>query len=262
MPAYFEALPERLRVSLTDAALFPEHLHTQAELLYLFSGAAAMTVDGAVYSMSPGDLCVCFPGVVHGYLEPRDAQALMLIFSPDQTPEFDALMARSQPAVPLLRREQLPEDVGLCMELMRREIEHGRDERVLRGYLQVVMARTTPLLSLEGRAPETADITYGILKYLSGHFAEPISLNDLSRALGVSRSHLSHTFSHRIGSNFRTYVNTLRVDQACLLLRSTEHDITRIAYECGFETQRSFNRAFQERCGMTPSEYRRRQGMG
>ena len=86
----------------------------------------------------------------------------------------------------------------------------------------------------------------------------PLTLTELARALSVSPSHLSHTFSQRLHTSFRAYVNALRADHACTLLRSTDFSVTRIAYECGFETQRTFNRAFLEQCGETPSEYRRR----
>jgi AraC-like DNA-binding protein len=80
----------------------------------------------------------------------------------------------------------------------------------------------------------------------------------MSRDLGVSRSHLSHTFSQRLGTNFRSYVNALRIDQACEMLKGTEDSVTHIAYECGFESQRTFNRVFMEQCGLSPSEYRRK----
>ena len=89
-----------------------------------------------------------------------------------------------------------------------------------------------------------------------------MTLHTLSEALSVSPSHLSHTFSRRLHTNLRAYVNALRADQACTLLRSTGFSVTRIAYECGFETQRTFNRAFREQCGLSPSEYRRRAGAG
>ena len=258
MRGYFEELPDRLRIHETDVGGFPEHLHPQAELLYLFAGETTMLVDGRPYRMRAGDLCLSFPGMLHGYQNSQDARALMLIFAPELWPDFTATLNHSRPESPLLAREQLPEDVAACMERLARECARGSDERVLRGYMQVVLARALPLLALTNRTAEVTDVTYAILQYLSRHFTEPVTLVDLARALGMSKSYVSHTFSQRIGTNFRTYVNTLRVDQACMLLRSTDRSITQILYECGFETQRTFNRVFVERYGATPSEYRQR----
>ena len=45
---------------------------------------------------------------------------------------------------------------------------------------------------------------------------------------------------------------------ACEMLRGTEDGITHIAYECGFESQRTFNRVFVEQYGLSPSEFRRK----
>ena len=249
----------RLTVQPTEAGLYPEHLHSDVELLYLFEGETTLTVDGQPQHMRAGDLCICFPSVVHGYAGGRNARALMLIFPPEFSPDFPALLTHSYPQNPLLRGEQLPPDVAICMQQLLLEREHGFDPAVLRGYIQVVLARTLPLLTLARRAPEISDIVYDILKYLSQHYREPVTLSDLSRALGVSKSYLSHSFSQRIGVNFRTYVNTLRADHACLLLRNSDEAVMNIAYECGFESQRTFNRVFMEQYGVSPSEYRRHQ---
>ena len=168
------------------------------------------------------------------------------------------LLKHSYPLEPVLRRGSLPGDVALCMEQMLLEREGGFDPCVLRGYIQVVLARTLPMLTLANRAPEISDIVYSILKYLSAHYREPVRLEDVARALGVSKAHLSRCFSERIGVNFRTYINTLRANQAKMLLRSTTENVMSIALECGFESQRTFNRVFAEIYGMPPSEYRKR----
>ena len=248
----------RLQISGGPPGVFPEHLHPEVEMVYVFGGEMTMMADGAPRHLSQGDLCICFPGVAHGYLGRKDAQALMLIFPPEISPDFPALLSKSQPKNPVLRKADLSPDVLLCMEQIRQESQEQGDERVLRGYIQVVLSRALPRMILKDRDPDMANVVYEIMKYLSIHCAEPVSLDDLSHALGVSKSYLSHTFSQRIGMNFRTYVNTLRADRACLLLRNSTRTVTDIAYECGFETQRTFNRVFITQYGMSPTEYRKK----
>ena len=58
--------------------------------------------------------------------------------------------------------------------------------------------------------------------------------------------------------NFRKYLNLYRTEQACNLLRTTQKDISDIALDCGFQTLRSFNRAFKAATGLTPTQYRDR----
>lgn len=258
MRPYLEERHERMRIQLSIASAFPDHLHPQAEMLYVFKGQAHLRISGQRVSLAPGDLCLCFPGIVHGYLAPENARTLMMIFSPELLPDFVHPLTHSFPQSPVIRREDLPSSVAVCMEEIRREMGGVPDERALRGYLQVILARVIPQLALTSQQPEMPDIAYRIVEYLSVHFTESMALTDLAQALGVSKSHLSHTFSHRLGTNFRTYINTLRADHACALLRDTDLTITEIAYECGFENPRTFNRAFGECYSTTPSAFRQR----
>jgi len=256
MRPFLENIYGSLRIAPPPVQPFPEHLHTQVEMVYLFDGTLEMVIDGRKQRLEAGDLCVCFPGVIHGYVSQTEAKGLMLIFQPEVSADFPALLARTHPTEPVLRLNQLSPDVAVCMEQLRNEQQGVCDERVIKGYIQVVLARTLPLLPLVNREPEMSDVVYEIMKYLSVHCTESIHLEDLAHALGVSKSYLSHTFSQRIGMNFRSYVNALRADRACMLLRNSTQSITNIAYECGFETQRTFNRVFAEQYGTTPSEYR------
>lgn len=258
MRPYFENLSCRLRLSPGFPGSFPEHLHTQLELIFLFSGRAQILVGGRAYPLGPGDVCLCFPGTIHGYAGAEDADGLMLIAAPGQFPDFASLLERRRPANPIVNLRELPEDVEMCLERLRDECAAEMCEAAVRGYIQVLLARVLPRLELIDPPEAHSDLAYRIMSYLSRHFAEPVTLHTLSEALSISPSHLSHTFSRRLHTSFRAYVNALRADQACTLLRSTDFSVTRIAYECGFETQRTFNRAFREQCGLSPSEYRRR----
>jgi len=255
MYPFYETNYEKIRINLTCES-FPEHLHSQVELLYVFEGKVGMIVDGVTYQLSAGDMMLCFPGSIHSYLSQADPHVLMVIFSPEVSADFSLRLMQHRPVNPLIRRESMPPDVSLCIEQLALEYSRGRDEAALRGYLQVVLARTMPLIELKDSMPEATDIVHRILQYLSVHFAEPLKLHDLSRALGVSESHLSHTFSRYFHTHFRTYINALRLDHACELLRSTSASITEIIYECGFSSIRTFNRVFLLRYGISPTAYR------
>jgi len=135
--------------------------------------------------------------------------------------------------------------------------EGARSKAALRAYIQVILARLLPALDMEKESTEAqSGLLYDTMRYLGEHFDQPLSLDALSRALGASKYHLSHLFSERLGMNFRSYLNALRVERARLLLTGTAAPITQICYECGFENQRTFNRAFLAACGTTPTRYR------
>ena len=79
----------------------------------------------------------------------------------------------------------------------------------------------------------------------------------LADELHLHRSYLSSVFSRQLHISFNDYINALRIEDACHMLRSTNNTRTAIAATVGFETTRTFNRAFQRSYGMTPSEYRK-----
>ena len=101
-------------------------------------------------------------------------------------------------------------------------------------------------------------MSFQVLQYISEHFTEPLTLETTARALGISRIHLSHIFSQQLKINFRQYINTLRIDRACALLRDPSYTISQIVYLCGYGNPRTFHRAFLSIHNMTPKEYRAR----
>ena len=65
--------------------------------------------------------------------------------------------------------------------------------------------------------------------------------------------------SNKLKMGFNDYVNSLRISNACKQLIKSDASITEISENVGFNTLRTFNRAFMKQTGMTPSEYRKQQ---
>ncbi|MBO7311046.1 MAG: helix-turn-helix transcriptional regulator, partial [Clostridia bacterium] len=74
--------------------------------------------------------------------------------------------------------------------------------------------------------------------------------------LHISKYYVSHIMSNKLKMGFNDYINSIRVSNACKYLRKTDKSITEISGIVGFNTMRTFNRAFLKQTGMTPSEYR------
>jgi hypothetical protein len=74
---------------------------------------------------------------------------------------------------------------------------------------------------------------------------------------GKNASAFEGLFGDILNVKFTDYVNSLRISEACRLLRATDHSVTEIASMAGFGTLRTFNRAFIKRMGVSPSNYRK-----
>ena len=99
------------------------------------------------------------------------------------------------------------------------------------------------------------DLGHRIIQYISEHAFEEITLESASRALGISVSHLSHFFSERMHTNFRRFINAIRISKARLLMRDPNLTLTEISDACGYTNRHTFRRAFQAELGRLPSEH-------
>ena len=84
-----------------------------------------------------------------------------------------------------------------------------------------------------------------------------VEMEDVARAVGLSRPHFFKQFKKQLGITPNLYLNTLRSEQAIDDLINTEKTVTSIAYDLGYSSQASFTRFFSSIVGIAPSEYRR-----
>jgi AraC-like DNA-binding protein len=86
-----------------------------------------------------------------------------------------------------------------------------------------------------------------------------LSLKFLSKALSVTPHQLSEILNTRLGTNFRSLVNTYKISAAKkMILEDGNAKMIQIAYQCGFNSKNAFNSAFQKLEGMTPTEFKDR----
>ena len=81
-------------------------------------------------------------------------------------------------------------------------------------------------------------------------------VDDVAREVGSNRTYVSNFFNRDAGATFYDYVNNLRIEHACHLLRSTSLTIADIAQQSGFNSSQAFIRVFVRIKGITPSEHR------
>jgi AraC-like DNA-binding protein len=95
--------------------------------------------------------------------------------------------------------------------------------------------------------------------YVDQHFRRgDLSLGEVAAAVGLSRAHFSQVFHKAVGMTFTRFVQTRRAAEARRLLETTDHDITRISFDCGFNSLTHFNRVFRRFASSSPRQYRRR----
>jgi len=89
------------------------------------------------------------------------------------------------------------------------------------------------------------------------HYAENLTLKDLSRKYYLNSSYLGQVFRKKYGQSFKDYLASYRIDMAAELLRKTDKKISVIAEEVGYKDTDYFINRFIEQKGATPAKYRR-----
>jgi AraC-like DNA-binding protein len=92
--------------------------------------------------------------------------------------------------------------------------------------------------------------------FADARYAEPIGVDDMAAAAGLSRAHFSREFSRTFGESPKAYLMTRRLERAAALLRNTDRSVSEICLDVGLVGLGSFTTSFKRHFGTTPTKYR------
>lgn len=121
---------------------------------------------------------------------------------------------------------------------------------------EALVALRSALRDDERLLQATSAVVKQALAYLHQHYAEPLSRQQIARAVGVSEGYLSKIFKQEMGISPWDALNRFRIQRARELLKTTDGNITEIAAQVGFDDPSYFGRVFQQQVGLSPKKYR------
>lgn len=92
--------------------------------------------------------------------------------------------------------------------------------------------------------------------WMADHLDEDLSVSALAERVIMSPRNFARVFDREVGITPATYVESLRVERARLLLETTDFQVGEIARRCGFGTVETLRRSFARRLRVSPAEYR------
>jgi AraC-like DNA-binding protein len=95
-----------------------------------------------------------------------------------------------------------------------------------------------------------------VFTYIRENYFRPLTLDKISRIAQMSPFAFSRFFKKHSGAGFVEYLNRVRTNKACYLLRETEYQVHDIAVECGYGSISNFNKQFRKTEGISPRDYR------
>lgn len=151
------------------------------------------------------------------------------------------------------------EEFQLDMEDLRRKYFLKLDEApYVQEFLEVLKETAEEFRKFFSESGSSTDRTIReILAFISDHYAEPLELKEVADRFNFNYHYLSSYFNSRAHESFSDYLNKLRIEKACGLLKESRTPISEVSSRVGYSDHSYFCRVFKKQTGYTPSAYRR-----
>ncbi|TBL81042.1 helix-turn-helix domain-containing protein [Paenibacillus thalictri] len=245
----------------------PERVITDYELVYFPAGTQTVyTAAGQREVLSRPCVIMTRPGEPHSYqFDPKKPTRHIYI-------HFDCVKETIQERFTLLNSTAVTsvalQDYSLVPILAKQLLFyfHRRPEKWKRLTESLFLAILEELENLIfPDAHLAADIPmplqiHDALQYIDDHVTEKIDILLLARTVGWSHEHFTRTFQHHTGYSPKKWITKRKLDWAAQQLLQSTDSIKEIAMNAGFADEYYFHRLFNQRMGMTATEYRRSYG--
>lgn len=124
--------------------------------------------------------------------------------------------------------------------------------------LELMRSFEDDILYYEEKPAQTANAVRisAAIEYISENLDKPIKVIDLSNACGMSEAHFRRTFDSYIDMPPMDYVNLMRIQKACKMLRMGNESMEFVAEQCGFPSVSTFNRNFKKFLNTSPYQWK------
>ncbi len=258
------------------------HFHQEYEVYLLLKGHRQIFFDNRAYIAEPGSLILVDSGQIHmSHAVQGDTAAeyerLILYIDRTKVEQYDRMFPELRMAEFLHRHYGIYKLTGHQLESMLQMYRHlmremddqlpcsqtAVDLKII-GTFIAFWRENTPVSFLQDKTPSknTGKYTavYAVSDYVSTHFCESITLDDLAGRFYISKYYLSRSFREVTGVGISEYVNILRVQRAQSLLQDKNLTISQVAAAVGFESISYFEKIFKRHLALAPAQYRKQLG--
>ncbi|MDL2300781.1 AraC family transcriptional regulator [Lachnospiraceae bacterium OttesenSCG-928-D06] len=248
------------------------HSHDVLEINYVKSGKGYYIIEDREYMIEESDIYIINHLEPHMAVHDGTLEIQVIVFDPSVLWQGDQGMQLLEPFFSrdtgfdncIKKQEKGHERLTEILKCISQEYD-GKEagwELFVRAQTQLFMAQLYRMRRESNNKTEPGrhklwNKLQPVLQYIHSHYHEPIGLDELSEAAMMSRSYLCTCFKNYFHIRIFEYIDRLRIENACLLLSSTEDSITEIALESGFGSVSYFNRIFKKAVGMSPGDYRK-----
>lgn len=260
------------------------HKHDFIEIAYVIQGKGIHMVGSEKFDVSVGDLFLINYDVPHGFFSNPSASQKIVVYNCIFKPEFiDFSLINSNDFSHItssyLFKSFFPDETGSIPDLKLLDADFNEIHQLFnnmyneykmrrKGYCDVIRANLIELIIKILRHLEESEsikkhhtkknreIIDRAVEYLKSNYSSEIRLEDLAMKSFLSKNYFSKLFKEVTGNNISDYIQSLRIEEACRLLKATDMKVIDIAGEVGIKDLKFFYDIFRKHTGKTPGEYR------
>ena len=245
------------------------HAHDFLELYYFLDGSVTYYIEDQVYDLCPGDLLIIPAGKMHRPVIANEQAAYerMVLWI---TPQY--LQGIDSPAGDLQKNLQKVGEHGYCVPFRGDETvfvtallkkllymqKNDTDPKFCAGAVELYLwtiFRSYGVIDTTHR--NETQVIPQVIRYITEHFGEPLTLEDIAAEFFVSKSYLNRHFKAYTNSTVYAYIMALRLTHARRMLREGIPAVE-AGRECGFSDYSTFYKAFKTQTGLSPQQFKSR----
>lgn len=246
---------------MQTGTLVKNHSHDYYHLVEVLNGRMNFVLGDREYLLQKGDMVLVHKGTNHRFWneQPETVHFTEIKFT---------VLGQSLSQMLAATDEKIIHDdfSSSLVQMVAQEYQFNRNlkddaaQAALKTLVQHLTAHARQLTQAETGVIDTAGyskLSKRVIEYLTQHYPENLSLDDISNGVGITKNYLCNAFKQNTGITIIECLNMIRIRKAAEQIVYSDLPLTQVAQMCGYVSASHFNRVFMRYMGLPPGQCRR-----
>lgn len=238
------------------------HTHPFTEVFYVIDGAGSFITNQHEFNVQKNDLVIVNSNIEHTEVSSKDHPLEYIAIGISNISFTNADTSTAEEPFLFYNFHDKKEEVLFYLETIIHEVKNQQHdfEMICQHLLNVLILKLQRQFKLKLEVDHQLSIGKEVTlakEYIDHNFKENITLDSLAEIVHLNKFYFSRTFKNETSHTPIEYINIRRIEEAKVLLKTTDYNISEISNIIGFTSQSYFSEVFNKHMSQTPSKYRK-----